>query len=134
MPSLPYRQGTIGCWSQHTNTQTMLVVLRPSPSQRHLTKITMGDIYISINKVLLERCNALNWGYKLLSPIFTKFSRSSLFLFLFRSFLLFSKQYRDWCPYRVSPKPMLILLLHHAGSYLFCLMLCLGVRSSSFGF
>jgi hypothetical protein len=30
--------------------------------------------------------------------------------------------------------PKLILLLHHVGAYLSCLMLCLGVRSSSFGF
>jgi hypothetical protein len=40
------------------------------------------------------------------------------FLFLFRSFFPFSKQYRDWCLYRA-----LTWLLHHAEAYFFCLML-----------
>jgi hypothetical protein len=41
------------------------------------------------------------WGYKFSSPILTKFRRYSLFSSRFAPLFPFSKQYRDWCLYRV---------------------------------
>jgi hypothetical protein len=69
---------------------------------------------------VLTKCNALNLGGRIFFFFDTHQIQALLsFLFPFRSFFSFSKQYSDCVRITCKQKPKLTWVLHHPEAYLF---------------
>jgi hypothetical protein len=84
-------------------THRVHLFITPSSKTSHYVQIvsflrTRGRSMTSGRTVY---CNALNLGVEFLLLFYSPNSGVTLFSLLFRSFFPISKQYSDWCPYRV---------------------------------